>query len=154
VSIALFDVSLRSALDLILRAIDLTWTVRSEAVLITTPEQADGILLTKVYGVADLVTFGNHQDQPPEGCDVLAETITSTVEPNSWEEAGGPGSIRGASAGTAKVLVIRQTYQVHRRIVRLLDQLQAAARSNVEDGPPPARKQHPRVGNDGVGSRE
>ena len=48
-------VSLRSALRLMLRELDLTYLIDNEVLLITTPEQADARLATKVYPVADLV---------------------------------------------------------------------------------------------------
>ena len=48
-------ISLRSALRLMLRELDLTYMVRDEVLLITTPEEAETQLVTKVYPVADLV---------------------------------------------------------------------------------------------------
>ena len=53
--------------------------------------------------------------------DTLIELITSTIEPDTWEEVGGPGSIEGF-AGTLS-LVVSQTQDVHERIVDLLEQL-------------------------------
>ncbi|NQU20353.1 MAG: VWA domain-containing protein, partial [Candidatus Nealsonbacteria bacterium] len=48
-------ISLRSALRLTLRELDLTYMIRDEVLLITTPEEAESQLTTKVYPVADLV---------------------------------------------------------------------------------------------------
>ncbi|MEN6458868.1 MAG: hypothetical protein ABFC63_08050 [Thermoguttaceae bacterium] len=48
-------VSLRSALRLILKQLELTYLIKDEVLLITTPEKADEDLITKVYPVADLV---------------------------------------------------------------------------------------------------
>jgi len=48
-------VSLRSALRLMLRELDLTYVIEDEVLLITTPEEAEQKLTTKVYPVADLV---------------------------------------------------------------------------------------------------
>jgi hypothetical protein len=48
-------VTLRSGLRLILKDLDLTYMVRDEVLLITTPEEAETQLVTKVYPVADLV---------------------------------------------------------------------------------------------------
>jgi hypothetical protein len=48
-------VTLRSALRLMLREMDLTYVIRDEVLLITTPEEAESKLTTKVYPVADLV---------------------------------------------------------------------------------------------------
>ena len=55
VSRNLKGISLRSALKLMLRELDLTYTVRDEVLLITTPERVAAELTAKVYPVADLV---------------------------------------------------------------------------------------------------
>jgi hypothetical protein len=55
VSRKLNGVSLRSALRLLLKELDLTYVVRDEVLLITTPDEAQSQLVTKVYPVADLV---------------------------------------------------------------------------------------------------
>lgn len=52
---SLKGISLRSALRLTLRDLDLTYMIRDEVLLITTPEEAENQLTTKVYPVADLV---------------------------------------------------------------------------------------------------
>lgn len=48
-------ISLRSALRLMLKDLDLTYVVRDEVLLITTQEEAESKLVTKVYPVGDLV---------------------------------------------------------------------------------------------------
>jgi general secretion pathway protein D len=53
--------------------------------------------------------------------DSLIELITTTVEPTSWDEVGGPGSI--APFETNLSLVISQTQEVHEEIADLLEQL-------------------------------
>jgi len=50
-------ISLRSALQLMLRDPDLTYTIKNESLLITTPEQAETELTTKIYAVGDLWGF-------------------------------------------------------------------------------------------------
>jgi hypothetical protein len=52
---SLKGISLRSALRLLLRELDLTYIIRDEVLLITTPEEVENNLTTKVYPVADLV---------------------------------------------------------------------------------------------------
>ena len=51
----------------------------------------------------------------------LIDLMTSTCEPNSWEEVGGIGHIKGNE--TTLSLVIRQTQKVHDEIRDLLEQL-------------------------------
>ena len=53
--------------------------------------------------------------------DSLIDLITSTVKPTSWDEVGGPGSIRPFPTNLS--LVVSQTQEVHEEIVDLLEQL-------------------------------
>lgn len=55
VTLSLSNVSLRSALRLMLEKLQLTYIIRNEVLLITTPEEAESELVVKVYPVADLV---------------------------------------------------------------------------------------------------
>ncbi|MGA7702882.1 MAG: hypothetical protein WCB27_25085, partial [Thermoguttaceae bacterium] len=55
VTVDLKGISLRSALRLMLKKLNLTYLVDNEVLLITTPEEAENHLTTKVYPVADLV---------------------------------------------------------------------------------------------------
>jgi hypothetical protein len=48
-------ITLKSALRLMLGTMDLTYVIKNEVLLITTPEKAGNELVTKVYPVADLV---------------------------------------------------------------------------------------------------
>ncbi len=120
--------SLRSALNLVLADLELTYLIANEVLWITTPEQAGTQLLTEVYPVADLID-GNG--------DALIHLITSAVQPDSWDDVGGPGNITGGSFGGAETVVISQTYHVHREIVELLAKLRKVA----ADSSPTARAQ-------------
>ena len=53
--------------------------------------------------------------------DSIAELITTAVEPDSWQDVGGLGTLRPNDRTLS--LVIRQTREVHREISDLLDQL-------------------------------
>jgi tetratricopeptide (TPR) repeat protein len=55
VTIRLQNVTLRSALRLMLKAKQLTYMIQDEVMIITTPEEAESQLVAKVYPVADLV---------------------------------------------------------------------------------------------------
>jgi hypothetical protein len=63
----------------------------------------------------------------------LMNAMTGTVEPDSWEDLSGPGSVYAVEASSC--LVIRQTRSVHRDVLQLLRDLRAAKR--VERRPPP-----------------
>ena len=132
------NVSFCSALELILRPLDLSWTIHNEVLLITTPEEAGNMLVTKVYPVADLVAPADGKQLAGEDYDYdsLVEVITSSIAPSSWNEVGGQGSLAVAPLGNVNALVISQTYQVHRRVARLLEELRKVARQNREGKKP------------------
>jgi hypothetical protein len=50
------DITVQSAMNLMLRQLNLTWVIKDDIVLITTQDEAEEILETKVYPVHDLVT--------------------------------------------------------------------------------------------------
>jgi hypothetical protein len=55
VTVNLKNITLRSALRLMLKSMQLTYVIRDEVMMITTPEEAETYLIAKVYPVADLV---------------------------------------------------------------------------------------------------
>ncbi len=110
VNAELGGISLESCLRLALRPLELTYMVSNESLVITTPEQAESELDTRVYPV-DV----NWIMEPNE----LMTIIQKCVAPDSWEEVGGPGSLKVYNRG----LVVLQTYEVHEEINDLLGQL-------------------------------
>ncbi|MBM4088116.1 MAG: hypothetical protein FJ276_01610 [Planctomycetes bacterium] len=114
VTISVSGVSLRSALDLMLESLDLDFTIRHEVLMITTPEDAENHLDTRVV--------------PLEGMRIssekLIEVITKCVAPDSWDEVGGAGTIT-ALGPEFNAIVVSQTLKVHEQIGDLLDQLRA-----------------------------
>lgn len=142
VTMSVKDVSLRSALELLLRPLKLTWTIHDEVLLITTPEEAGKMLTTKVYQVADLVApppddmeEGEAPAPAPKDFEALSDLITSTIAPETWDTGGGHGTIAVAAVGGRRVLVVSQTYQVHDRVGRLLDELRKAAAEKPKAAP-------------------
>jgi len=193
------EIMLRSALNLILEPLSLTYVIKDEVLKITTARQREGEVYQVVYNVADLVipipnfvptsrmglagayhdalgnigyggggpmggaggpmavlaskegsggsaminpallsqisgpSMGSRQTGPigfgPGGLgggtqadfDSIIELITTTIQPTTWDEVGGPGSI--APFETNLSLVVSQTQDVHEEIVDLLEQL-------------------------------
>ena len=118
------SIPLESILQHGLNDVELTFTIRNHVILITTPEEAESRLTTKVYPVRDLVAYRTSQAGKlgyDEDYDSLIELITTTIQPDSWDEVGGPGSISGFE--NASSLVISQTDEVHRAIEPLLVKL-------------------------------
>jgi hypothetical protein len=136
VTVSLKGVTLRSALNIMLRELSLTWIIEDEVLMITTPEEADMRLETKVYDVADLVVCRDDHDRLWEDYDALVEIITSTIKPTTWSETGGPGDIKGSSLGTAKVLVVSQTRYMHEEIAGLLKNIREIAKKTPNAGTP------------------
>lgn len=123
ITVHLKDISLRSALRLLLRAEGLTYMVQDEVLLITTPDEAANKLITEVYPVADLVLPAGASGAEEADFDSLIELITSCVQPTTWDEVGGPGSI--APFENNMSLVLSQTEEVHEEITDLLQTLRA-----------------------------
>jgi hypothetical protein len=119
----LHDTTLRSGLRLMLGALDLTYIIKDEVLLITTPDKASNELVTKIYPVGDLVTprsgaLGGKDFKP------LIEAIRSTLAPTTWDEVGGPASI--VPLAQARSLIISHTDEVHDQVAHLLSGLRQA----------------------------
>ncbi|MGI6418578.1 MAG: hypothetical protein ACOX1P_23265 [Thermoguttaceae bacterium] len=196
------EVALKSALNLILQPLHLSYVIKDEVLKITSEQMRSGDTYIKTYNVADLVVpipnfmpstgmglagalneglsrvsfggsgYGGPMASPmavvasrsgsggsgkinesilaqmtggtgatgaspttmpmgfgPGGAgggtmadfDSLIQLITATIQPETWEDVGGPGSV--APFETNLSLVIRQTEEVHEEIVDLLEQL-------------------------------
>ena len=106
--------SLRSALRLMLGAMDLTYVVKDEVLLITTIKAANAEKVVIIYPVGDLIAT----DSASGGSVALIEIIKATVVPKTWQESGGSDSILPFALGEAPV--IRQTPAVHEEVELLL----------------------------------
>jgi hypothetical protein len=131
VTLKLKDVSVRSALDLALRPLGLTWTVYSEAVVVTTPIGLRGMQYAKAYDITALSTVVDEQGKISQDPEALVQLITSAVSPDTWDGTGGSGTIQLVSAGSASLLVVWQDYRVQRQIVRLLTDMQNIAKQHA-----------------------
>jgi hypothetical protein len=105
---------LRQALD----QCSLDYTIADGAVVITSPEEAERRLDTRMYSIGHLST-------PTKD---LIEAILATVSPQSWDKLGGPGSIRVLVEGQR--LAIRQTQRVHEQVTELLKLMGSRARTS------------------------
>lgn len=109
------DISLRTALSLILKDLELTFVLRNEALLITTPEDAESEEISVVYPVHDLVQTDAGPDFNP-----LIDLISLHVEPTSWPDGSGPAPLEGIGEG---FLLFSQTWHVHQQVANFLEQL-------------------------------
>lgn len=127
-------IRLRSALRLMLGELDLAYVIRDEALEILTKEAAATVLQTRVYPVGDLVR--GRVGEPD--FDSLTEAIMTVVDPSSWTEVGGPGSLKAMQLPRGDVLICTQTEEVHEQIAGFLAVLRKAQRQEAE-GAAPAR---------------
>lgn len=137
------NVTFRSALNLVLRDLDLTWMIADEVLIITTPEEAELHLVPRVYDVKKLVTVQDMDGNLWQDFDSLIEAITGTIQPESWEGVGGPGSIASLEYRGAVVLIVRQTHKVHAQLAKLLEDLAKIAAAHGDDAYPTREKRPP-----------
>ena len=67
--------------------------------------------MTRTYSVGDLIRTSGEYDY-----DSLIDTVTSSIQPESWNTVGGPGAIQGIYAA----LVVSQVRGAHEQIEALL----------------------------------
>lgn len=115
-----------SALERILRPLDITWHARDGVIWITTIEESERGLSSRLYPVGDLRT-------PWAGIDdALLELIQDNIAPADWRAVGGRGSI----ALCGNVLAVSQTAEEHNAIERLLRELRRCWDPTLPDPPP------------------
>ena len=122
VTLVLPDVSLATALNLILDPLMLTYVIEDEVLKITTQVKADERMPMRVYPVLDLldVIDGYHDYL------TLMVAIQETTS-GKWEAVDGEGGTM-SPVPNARSLLIRQTQRVHRQIEGLLAALRKAKR--------------------------
>lgn len=118
VNLSAKGVSLHSGLKLLLRDLELTYTIDDEHLQITTVEadESDHQLL-KVYWVTE-----TGLQATPESVDVL-ETM---IDPETWSSTGGLSDITilGGPDESASGFAVRTTYQTHRKIESFLGRIE------------------------------
>jgi hypothetical protein len=116
--------SLRSALNLVLDELNLTWLIRDEVLLITTKDAANEILETRVYDVSDFVVSPSQPKQHDVQMESLVKTIKDAIHPGSvWSDQGGRGTINPFARENTSALVVLQTFDAHEQIANLLAEL-------------------------------
>jgi hypothetical protein len=121
------DISLRSALKLMLRDLGLSYLIEDEQLVITSREEADLKLVPVVYPVEDVVKVLAHSKYQSGDCDALTEFISSAVNPTTWDDVGGPGQQAVVCCRGVLGLVIVQTPPIHAEIEQLLGTLREIA---------------------------
>jgi hypothetical protein len=130
-TVQLDDVSLHSALLVVLHPARLTYVVTGDVIQITTEQAARGRLQRATYEIGDILDGAHLQTGAPVGvrdpavaADLL-KSIVAAVHPASWKEAGGPGAIDYCAAPCRRCLIVEQTAEVQRKITAYLDAMRA-----------------------------
>jgi hypothetical protein len=134
VSVSIHNISLRSALRLMLKSLQLAYVIQDEVLFITTPEDAENDLKVCVYDVRRIA--GDKGELTP-----LMDTISGCVAKETWAKNGkGIAEICSPQPG---FLVITQTQAVHndiRHLLTTLDDMRRDHQSDVGGAPTKAAK--------------
>ena len=127
------NISLQSALTLILNPMELSWMIRYESLIITSVDVTNESLTARAYDVTDLVVRPESpmvDDGIPVADEDLLEAIHVNIEPESWSEGNNwdiyPLKLRGRH-----IFVIRQTDQVHAKVEQFLASLRKFVRTEA-----------------------
>lgn len=132
-------ISLRSCLRLVLSDLNLTYLVKDEVIKITTIEDAQSPenMTVRLYPVQDLVERVNSTDNARPAIDFKPLiSLVEEIEPDSWQDIGGPGHVKGFD--NAACLLISQRDDVHETIGRLMITLRRVKAVQGLNQSPPA----------------
>jgi hypothetical protein len=147
ISINVRNISLRSAMRMLLKQKNLTYVIRNEVLIITTPEEAEANLVACVYDVRDLID-GNHDNRDIKS---LADVVVSCIAPETWAvNKGGEAKIRTLRPG---LLVISQTQAVHEQIADLLSVIRETLGQPIRPPEDEARGMRGGRGDEGSGGK-
>ena len=128
VTIEVSGISARSALQLILQPLNLAVVIGDEVLKVTSRQRSKGDMIVISYPLGDLLD--NLKNPSPIKPDdeirsksllQIVEIIRGTIEPETWDEVGGPAAIKIHEQ--TRCLLVRQTSDVHVKIRKLLDEI-------------------------------
>jgi serpin B len=122
---SILDELVRPIHDELVSPIQLAWTYRDESLLITTASEAesDSMLSTRVYSLEDFPAYQDQRGEAVPDFKNTIETITGSVRPKSWQEAGGMGTIGKFEKSGIHGIVVSETWQAHLEIESILIRL-------------------------------
>jgi hypothetical protein len=122
---SLKSINLKSALRLVLSPLNLTYIIRDDVLLITSRTEADADTPTRIYQVHDLLT---HWPAGSLDLQTLILMISSLVQPDSWDDVGGPLTQIQPLPGA---LAIRQSQAVQENIASFLALLRRTRNAQI-----------------------
>lgn len=117
-SLSLQDITIRSALNIILKSFDCTFIVEDEVLKFVSADAAIDQMQTKIYDVSDLSA----------NSDELMDTIQELALPDSWEQNGGTARINSLIVNERGLLLISQDEKGHELIGKLLTGIRSAVK--------------------------
>jgi hypothetical protein len=128
VNLSVKGVTLRTILRKILGEYGLTYIVKDETIQVVSQAKARETMVIRAYPVGDLLGVGGGPGDPltnffgpgvgqiarMQNAANLLRTIQNTVEPNSWQINGGPGTIAFDYATMS--LIVKNSAEVHAMI--------------------------------------
>jgi hypothetical protein len=135
VTYAADGITLRHALEFMLKEHELAYTIRNDMLVISTAEAIAKEESIRVYDVADLVTYRDRDRGSCTDYEPLIDLLVTTIDAKSWAGQGGSGHIVGHDFSTAKILVVSQSYSVYRKIDALLTAIRAVAAKTPGEAP-------------------
>lgn len=155
ITLKLKNVPAEMVLRLMCRDLNLGYWLDNGVVIVSTADEVNNRLETRIYRVDDLVcspsvaknieASDNAAKKQKVDYDSLIELLTTTIKPQSWDSVGGPGSI----APYRGTLVISQTAEVHRDLQKFLNELRLSINKEIDDDYIPQSK--PLTGMGGMG---
>ena len=118
------NVSLRSALHLILGQLDLAYVIHDGLLLVATPDYVANLEIIRVYPVRDLLSSPTAKGPQAAYAQQLNQLITDLIARSVRTKWVGPAS--NSSTRRRARLLIRQTHYVHEQIDLLLTALRTA----------------------------
>ncbi|MEM6329312.1 MAG: hypothetical protein AAF790_03575, partial [Planctomycetota bacterium] len=122
-TVNLQGVTLREGLALLLKQLELEAIYLHGCLVITTNETAALELSVAVYPVGDLLNRGLSLPG-------LAGLLSTVVSPDAWQRRGGEGQIEPLAPG---LLVVTQSYRVHRELLAALNAIRTANQTPEAD---------------------
>lgn len=119
------NVTLRSALNTILKDYELAFTIRNESLLITTSYKIKPI--TRIYPVTNLIDDETDVES-------LIHTFTQSIEPRSWKSIDGDGRIAPLRMPGGAVLIVTQSRKTHESLGALLQTLRMVNDTDEKTG--------------------
>jgi hypothetical protein len=126
ITVNLKNVSVRVVLEKVLKDHALAYRYANNAIQITSESQVASALYTQIYRVNDLFSLApGPGGQPILDAEPLMDLITSQVEPEAWNEVGGPASL---DLDGKLQLVVKASESTHEKLEAFLKQLRAKPR--------------------------